>query len=251
MTDQAQQSTTVRADYDPDFFKRFLYLSLGCLFFGSWFLFDAVKTYPKELKRAEAYWVEVGPKRDDGHEEYEPLEEAEWLRIADENGWSTKPPKVKPDEQRQKTGGQYFYAALCLVVSVPCLLKWYLPRGSWIEGTDTELKTSWGTEFAYSDIQQINKKKWQEKGVAKIKYNRNGRTATLVFDDYKYLQEPMSRIMVAMEAGLSDEQIVGAEREEIRLARKKAEAAEKAAAEQAAADHTPPETGADSESDSA
>lgn len=221
---------TVRADYDPAYFRRFLLLAAGSLFFGLWFLYDGFFTYPAELERAMTYWRESEDPDARGDEKWVPLEEHVWERIATEQGWEMKPPKVKPDEQQLKIGGQFFYSVVCLVVMIPCLVKWYLPRGTWIEGTDSELKTSWGVEFAYDEIQEINKKKWEDRGIAKIRYQRDGAAQTLTFDDYKYQREPMGEIMMAMEAGLSDEQIVGAEREVVLRAKRQA------AREQAAAD---------------
>ena len=233
---------TVRAEYDPDYFKRFLWLSLGCLFFGSWFLFDGLVGYPAELKRCEAYWQESqDPRKPPGS--YEPIDKAAWEKICAENNWSKTPPKTKPDKQAGKIGTQFFYSVLCYLITIPCLLKWYLPRGTWVEGDDKELKSSWGKEFKYSQITQINKKKWEERGIAKIKYDNDGIPYSFTFDDYKYEREAMGKIMIAMEAGLKDDQIIGAERETVRIAKlKEATERSKATAVTQEPDHDDPPT---------
>lgn len=213
---------TVRADYDPDYFKRFLWLALGCLFFGSWFLFDGLVGYPNELKRCEAYWQPT----DNPREPWKAIDNAEWQKIAKENDWSKTPPKTKPDKQKSKIGTQFFYSILCYFITIPCLLKWYLPRGTWIEADDSKLTSSWGKEFAFEQITQINKRKWEDRGIARVKYESDGVPQSFTFDDYKYQREPMGQIMLAMEAKLSDEQIVGGDRESVRLA-KQQEATEK------------------------
>lgn len=223
--------TTVRADYDPDYFKRFLWLALGCLFFGSWFLFDGLVGYPAELKRCEAYWQ----KTENPREPWEPIAESKWQELCKENDWSTKPPKTKPDKQAGKIGTQFFYSILCYCITIPCLLKWYFPRGTWVEGDDTQLKTSWGKQFKYDQIKQINKKKWEARGIAKVKYEDDGIPYTLIFDDYKYMREPMSKILIAMEKGLKDDQIIGAEREEVRLQKLREQAAQEKEAAKARA----------------
>jgi hypothetical protein len=218
--------STVRANYDPDYFKRFLWLALGCIFFGSWFLFDGLVGYPNELKRCQAYWQ----KTEDPREPWVALDQAEWRQLAKKNGWSATPPKTKPDKQAGKIGTQFFYSVLCYCITIPCLLKWYLPRGTWIEGDGKKLTSSWGKEFNFEQITQINKKKWEERGIAKIRYDVEGIPYSFTFDDYKYDQEAMGKIMMSMEEGLTDEQIVGTEREVVRIAKQK-EAAEKAKAE--------------------
>lgn len=240
--DTTAPMTTVRANYDPEYFKRFLWLALGCLFFGSWFLYDGLVGYPAELKRCEAYWrLSNDPKKPKGS--YEPIDNATWKQLCEENDWSTKPPKTKPDKQANKIGTQFFYAILCYVITIPCLLKWFLPRGTWIEGDDKELKSSWGKDFKYEQIKRINKKKWEDRGIAKIHYEQEGIPYSFTFDDYKYEREPMGSIMQAMEAGLADDQIIGAERETVRIAKLKAAAEEaRAASEKAEPADTQPAT---------
>lgn len=221
-----QKMATIRAEYDPEYFKRFLWLALGCLFFGSWFLFDGLFTYPKELERSKAYFR----KSEEPGKKWEPIENAEWRTIAAQNDWSSTAPENEPDKQASKIGTQFFYAVLSFLITVPCLLKWYLPRGTWIEAGETGVKSSWGKEFAFSEITQINKKKWEDRGIAKVRYEKAGLPYSFTFDDYKYDREPMGQIMQRMEEGLTDEQIVGAEREVVRL-EKLREAASKATAE--------------------
>ena len=245
---------TVRADYDPDYFKRFLWLALGCLFFGSWFLYDGLVGYPNELKRCEAYWQATG----DPGNPWEAIDNAEWQALAKKNDWSNKPPKVKPDKQQGKIGTQFFYSILCYCITIPCLLKWYLPRGSWVEADENKLTSSWGKEFTFDQIKQINKKKWEDRGIAKIKYEVEGVPYSFTFDDYKYKQEAMGKIMIAMEEKLTDDQIIGADREVVRIAKRKeaAEKAKQAAAESAserasdAGKSEPAEASSDSEQSS-
>ncbi len=210
--------TTVRANYDPDYFRRFIWLSLGCLVFGSWFLFDGLVTYPRELERSRAYWLPT----EDRAEPWQAIDADKWREMTQQNGWSDTVPGEKPDKQEEKIGTQYFYAVVCFLITVPCLLKWFLPRGSWVEGTDTGVRTSWGTEFDYDQIRRIDKHKWDTRGIAKIRYERDGATHTFTFDDYKYQRAAMNEILQRMEAGLSDDQIVGAPRETVRQAQLKA-----------------------------
>lgn len=234
MTDETNPNI-IRADYDSDYFKRFLWLALGCLFFGSWFLYDGLVNYPAELERCHAYW-----KLDKETDKWVAIENAAWRTIAKQNDWSTAPPKVTPDKQQSKIGTQYFYSILSFLITIPCLLKWYLPRGTWIEGDEDGVKTSWGKNFAYSEITEVNKKKWADRGIAKVRYEREGLAYSFTFDDYKYEREPMGRIMMRMEEGLKDDQIVGDDRESVRVEKLKAAAAARKAAEEAEAQTTEP-----------
>lgn len=228
-------AASVRADFDPDYYRRFLWLAVGCLVFGSWFLFDGLVTYPAELERSQAYFQ----KTENPRKPWKPVRESEWRKIAEEKGWSTKPPKDDPEKQASKIGTQYFYSVLCYLITIPCLFAWYRSRGTWMEGTDTELRTSRGAVVGFDQIQRIDKRKWVARGIARIHYERDGRKRTLLFDDYKFKREPMSRIMIAMERDLTDEQIVGAERESVRIARAREAANETAATADSSTDENP------------
>lgn len=197
---------TIRADYDPKFFRRFLWIGVGCLAFTGWCFYDALVKYPFELERAEVYWTQ-------GDGELTGMEREAWRTVVREKGWSSVDPPDKPEELHHKIQSQYLYAAVCSVIAIVCLLKWLLAKGSWIEADQKELKTNYGPSFRFDEIKKIDKTKWEKKGITRIEYETDGRSKSFIFDDFKYLREPMGQILREIEGTLTDEQITGAPRE--------------------------------------
>ena len=93
------------------------------------------------------------------------------------------------------------------------MLKWWLARGSWVSGDEKQLTTSWGPEFSYDQITEIDKTKWERKGITRIHYQNGDRSTTFAFDDFKFLREPMGQILRSIENTLKDDQIRGGDRE--------------------------------------
>lgn len=198
----------IRADYDPRYFRRFLYIALGCVAFAIWCFYDALVAYPRELVRSEAYWT-ASP---DTPGEYIAMEREPWRTLVREKGWSTDPPE-KPGTMAQKIVSQYFYAGICLLVGIPLLLKWVLARGSWLEADEEQLTTSWGPAFRFDQVREIDKTRWEKKGITRVRYDVDGQLRTFSLDDFKFLREPLGRILFSLEQTLSDAQITGGPRE--------------------------------------
>lgn len=213
----------VRADYDPKYFRRFLLIAVGCIAFTGWCFYDALVKYPAELERAVVYWEES----DEYGEKYEGMERTRWREVVADRNWPTAPPR-KPDKIEKAITSQYFYAAICLLIGIPCLFKWFTARGSWIEGSDTELTTSWGSTIAYKDIEKLDKTKWERKGITRIHHQSGGNPGIFIFDDFKFNRARMSEILTRIEEGLKDEQIEGGDRETEIVARKEKAKQEKA-----------------------
>ena len=201
----------VRADYDPGYYRRFLWLAIGSILFTAWCAYDAFVKYPHELERAQVYWIPSEEKG--GRTEFTSMKQDDWQTAAREKGWSSDEFPEKPDEIRHKIQSQYLFAGFAVVCGVVCLLKWLLAKGSWVEGTDTALNTNYGPSFQFDQIESIDKTRWEKKGIAKIKYKDGGRTRQFVFDDFKFHREPMGRILRTIEKTLADDQIVGGARE--------------------------------------
>ncbi len=211
---------TIRAEHDPRYFRRFLYIAIGCIAFSLWFFYDGLIGYPAELERSEVYWTPV----DEPGRKYEPMEREEWRAVVKENGWPTAAPRP-PDKVKNAIQGQFFYGSFCAIIAIPCLLKWWLARGSWVEGTETEVKTSWRPGFAYKDITSIDKTKWGNKGITRIYYEDAGQTRKFAFDDFKFERKKMGEILELIEQSLQDDQIEGGERQSVLRERREAEKA--------------------------
>ncbi len=215
--------SSLRADYDPKYFLRFLLIAIGCLAFTGWCFYDALVKYPAELERAEVYWREVS----NSGEKYKGMERDRWREVVAEKNWPTAPPE-QPDKLRHNISSQYLYAAICCLIGIPCLIKWFLARGTWVENRERTVMSSWGESFDFQDVLSIDKSRWAKKGIARINYQSDGKTRNFVFDDFKYNRAVMGEILSRIEAGLTDEQISGDERESVKRARKKTEDAQAA-----------------------
>ena len=191
----------LRANYVPGYFLRFLLVALGCFAFAMYCLYDGFIAYPKKLEIAKVY--------------YEMPEENRatlWREKAKENGWSFETPK-EPKKIEYGIVQQWVMAGLCALIGIPALLKWFLAKGTWIEGDEKTIRTSKGKEVAIDQITKINKRKWEEKGLATIHYTDNGKPKKFVMDDFKYDREPMGQLMRYAEANLSADQIIGGKSE--------------------------------------
>ncbi|MCO8125455.1 hypothetical protein NHH03_27195 [Stieleria sp. TO1_6] len=204
----------IRAEVHQPFFRKFLWVFLGCLAFAGWCLYDGLIGYPHQMTIADAY--EKLP--EEGRREA-------WKTLAAEKGWPTRTPDKSAEEIGHDIGGQFMMAILCGILGIPALLKWMSGQGTWVEGDESLIRNSSGQEVPIDSITQIDKRKWDAKGIAKIQYQVDGKTKKFVMDDFKYDRQTMGRLMRFAEAGLSEEQVVGdfLERDKDAIAKKQAE----------------------------
>ncbi len=190
-----------RANFQKSYSMRYALIASVCLFMGAWFLYDGLIGYPHKLAIAQEYetLAELQPE----------ARAARWAEISTQRGWSSEQPEKKSAEIEEQIIGQYVWAGLSILVGLPALLMFLRSRGSWVESTANGLTTSWGQTLDFSQVTQLNKKRWADKGIAKATYKENGVTKRFVFDDFKYEREPIGRMLRTLEAGLTAEQIVG------------------------------------------
>ena len=171
-------------------------ITVMCLGFSGWFLYDGLVAYPAQQVRAL---------------EYQKLEKEgrliEWKQVTAERGWPHEQPG-KPKEPIE-IYMQFVYSAVAFVPGVIFAVLVFRARGRWIELDETGFRTSWGPQFEVAQITQLNKKKWQAKGIAKVYYEQEGRRRRLVLDDCKYDPDPTAAILRELESRLDPDQIVG------------------------------------------
>jgi hypothetical protein len=211
----------IRANVDQKFFRKFLWVFLGCTAFAAYCLYDGLVAYPKKLTIAEAY---------------EQLPEAgrrdTWKKLAAEKGWPTITPAKTAEEIRHDITGQFVMILFCSLIGIPMLIKYMSGQGTWVEGDETVIRNSRGQEVPIDSITKINKEKWDAKGIAKIYYEVDGKKKKFVMDDFKYDRKPMGELLRLAEADLTEEQLVGDFLERDKDAIEKRRAEEEAAAEE-------------------
>ncbi|KAA5540707.1 hypothetical protein FYK55_20165 [Roseiconus nitratireducens] len=192
----------LRAEAYQPFFRKFLWIFLGCVAYSLWCLYDGLIAYPHQLTIAEAY--EALP--EEGRREA-------WQVLAAEKGWPTLTPQKSAKEISNNIGSQFFMIVLCMLIGVPALLKWMSGRGAWVEGDATLIRNHKGQEVPIDAIEKIDKRRWESKGIAKLQYKVDGKSKTFVMDDFKFDREAMGTLMRYAEANLSADQVVGDELE--------------------------------------
>jgi hypothetical protein len=189
-----------KANANSGYLWRLLLLACFCIGISLWFLYDGAIGYPRQRERALAYLQLEEENRLD-----------EWDELAQERGWPTKNPGEPKTEYDSYV--QFAIAALAFPVGLLYLGNYFRWRRRWIESNGTAIRTSWGKEFELDQIVVLNKKKWKNKGIAKIQYVKQGRKGRLVLDDCKYEVEPTEGILRQVEAHVDPSQIIGGQPE--------------------------------------
>lgn len=195
-------STTVRAERDAKYYRRFWYMIIGATIFLLLCLKDGFISYPARLEAQEA--------REAAFEEFkeERRTEKEWIAHAEKNGWPIGPPSHEEHMDQGKINGQFYMAGVCGVIVLGLLIHILRSLGTWIEGDGKSITSSWGQTVPFDQVTQLDKKKWKNKGIAKVQYTDNGKKKTFVIDDFKFLREPTGDILRQLEGSIDHGKIV-------------------------------------------
>ncbi len=191
------------ARISPLWSKQKLFVSLFFIAVGCWFWWDGLIGYPRKNERYQAW------------RQYE-MEgrQAEWPAYAQERGWlldewpkylrehglTQRPPVVAFD--RGKVVGQYVFGTITTLVGALLLLYWLTHRRRILRSDADAIHTPAGTRVPFEAINGIGKKKWESKGIAKVRYVLEGRQREFVVDDYKFETEPTRQILQEIEERL-------------------------------------------------
>ena len=187
---------TLRANIDRRFYLKFLLIGVAIIGFALWSLYDGAVKYPNQRSRA----LEFQKLDEEGRS-------AEWQEFARGRGWPTDPPGEPKTEV--DFGMQFIMAAGAGTVGLVLLIVVWRSRGRWIEASESGLKSSWGQSVDFDCVVSINKKKWREKGIAKIKYEDGKRRKSFVLDNYKYDRQATTMILYELESKSGTDKIVG------------------------------------------
>ena len=70
--------------------------------------------------------------------------------------------------------------------------------------------TSWGQEVDFSTVTKLNKRRWKDKGIARVDYEENGRKRQFVFDDFKFDRAAIGELLQQLESQLPADRIIQA-----------------------------------------
>jgi hypothetical protein len=169
--------------------KQKLFISLFFIAFGAWFFWDGLVRWPRSNER----WHAFEQAEKEGRLEQWRAEERQAGRV------TTKPHKYY---KRQDLLGQYFFGAVTTAVGTLMLLYWVTQKNRILRSDTEAVYSAGGTRVPFGAITGVGKKKWETKGIARVRYELDGRRGEFVVDDYKFETEPARQILQEIESHL-------------------------------------------------
>jgi hypothetical protein len=167
-----------------------------------WSFYDGIVAYPAQQERATVY-EELQKQGEEGDQDAF----QRWIDTCAQRGWSTaNPGEAKTDADIQM---QYLQGTVAGLIGLAVLTNLLRTLGRTMTADRTELKSNWGPRFKFSEVVQIDKKKWDNKGIAKLRYQQEGKTRTFVLDDYKFERPPTDEMLRRIEAVAGVDKIIG------------------------------------------
>lgn len=191
----------IRADVHLPYFKKFLWIAIAALGYAAWSAYDGFIAYPEKLRIAVAY--EALPDTEAGRQQ--------WRQVATENGWPPGIPTKTAEKMRSLIASQFLAIVVCGIAATFLLLKWWRAHGTWIEGDESTFRNSRGTEFSLANLTEINRRKWEDKGIAVLKYTEGGKTRKFVLDDFKFDRENTGKLLEIAESKLPPKPVAESE----------------------------------------
>jgi hypothetical protein len=190
-----------RSDSDPRYYRRFLIIGFAALAFALWFFYDGAVKWPHERERILAH-------NKLAEEIEDPLVFQErWHALTKEKGWPISVPQGEAKSDAEIMG-QYVFGSAAALVGLWLLWGVWRARGQWIEQTEDGLTTSWGQTLSYDQVLAIDKRKWRNKGIAKIRYQDGNRKRRFVLDNFKFDRETTDRILYELESRVGHDKII-------------------------------------------
>ena len=186
---------TLRTDISKKHLLRLTAVACVCLGFSGWSYYDGKYAWPAQRERALKY------------QELEDFGELEkWPEVAAENGWEP----YNPGEPKKETDIQlqFYMVGIAGIPGLLVLINVLRSLGRWIEMDDKCLRSSRGEEVPLDAITQIDKKRWDKKGIAKVHYQANGSEKKFTLDDFIYERPTTDEILRQLELRVGFDKIV-------------------------------------------
>ncbi len=199
----------LRTDINPRYLLRMGMVGLFCLGAGGWFLYDGMFTYPAQQEHSKAYIKFEEENSELGQKQLFD----QWKVVAAERGWpagaaGTEITPYGAPKKDYDINGQFYFAGLAGLVGLFFLSRFLLNRGCWIEADADGLRSSEKREVKFDQVTALNKKKWQNKGIAKLLYEVDGKKNKIVLDDCNYDRDTTNAILRHVEAAIGHSKII-------------------------------------------
>jgi len=176
--------------------KQKLLIAIAFIGIGAWFFYDGLVGWPASNER----WRE--------HDRFVKEQKVkEWPAFAKSHGWVEEAPEKL--HTRGDLIGQYVLGGLALTIGVILFTYWATQRRRVLRMDEEAVYTTSGTRVPFDDITGVNKKKWETKGIARVRYTQEGRNREFVVDDYKFETAPTRQILEEIEKRLAAPKTAG------------------------------------------
>ncbi len=182
----------------PWYTKRMSLMTVMFVGFGLYFFYDGAIGYPKKNKifKAHEEFTAIQDEKEaflkeEGNTNVEWAEvvkekgypaQSEWTDYAAVNGWPEEPP-----EKHYSTSDQFFFGGLCLVIGLMVLTTLILNRKRILRADAASFYTPKGQEVRFATAYRVDKRKWDNKGLAYVHYrDENEKEKRATIDDLKF-----------------------------------------------------------------
>lgn len=175
----------VIAQLTKEWKRRWLILTAFFCAGALWFFYDGFIGYPKVAERYKVYEqvARDAIDRGDAEDMEDPALQLIWEKYAIEQGWKIDKPKNHDEDDFQE---QKNFGIGLLVISGGLLVWFVLSHRQRVTFDGTTITAPNGTQVKADQIIDLDKKKWENKGIVYAVYEEGGKRKKLVLDDYKF-----------------------------------------------------------------
>lgn len=199
----------LRTEINPRYLMRMGLVGLACVGMTLYCIYDGTVAYPAQRERAVAYQEFEKEHPDVGQKDLFDL----WKEEAAKQGWEPgiAGKQITPYGEPKKAvdiNGQFVMAAVTGLIGLFFVSKLLMNCRRWIEADENGLRSSEKRETKFDQVTALDKKKWQNKGIAYVLYEADGRKGKIVLDDCNYDRDTTNAILRHVEAAIGHEKII-------------------------------------------
>ena len=179
----------------PWYHKRRVSMIALLLGLSAFFFYDWKVGYPKKRAEYEVYWPQ-----------YQQLVQQEkktgdWFKLAKEKGWPEKPHE---EDWNYKIREQLIFGCLTGVIGLGMLGSWFLNSRRKLTADHESFTTPDGHRVPFSSAFHLDKRKWDNKGLAYVRYKDGNNTRKAVIDCLIH-GDPAIKVLERLEANFQGE----------------------------------------------
>jgi hypothetical protein len=191
----------------PIWKKQKLFVAIFLFAFAAYFFWDGAIGYPRMNARYKEW---------KNHHDAGKLEE--WPAYAKQKGWKADEWKKWLDDPHQqgrvpaerwapgKITEQYVCGIIGAFFGLVAYAFWWTQKGRTVRTDEEAVFTPSGTRVPFAAITGVGKKKWEDKGLATVRYEIEGRKGQFVLDDYKFDRDATHEILKEIEEKVAGRQ---------------------------------------------